>query len=504
MARQILVSWIGKADLQGSSGEGNGDGPIANALSKISFDELHLLTNYPEKDSIGYAEWLGGKAPGSTIKTYQQVLSSPTNFRDIYRAADAVLSALWTNQRSPGEVTFHLSPGTPAMAAVWILLSKTTYPAALLQSSREAGVETADVPFDIAAEFIPDLLKTAEQRQVALSEARAPTTANFSDIVHRGPLMKQLISEAERAARRSLPVLIQGESGTGKELLARAIHKASTRQLRPFVAVNCGAIPAELVESEFFGHRKGAFSGSTTDRLGHFREADGGTLFLDEVGELPRVMQVKLLRALQEREVTPVGDSKPVPVDVRIIAATNRDLIAEVAKGNFREDLLYRLAVVVLHIPPVRERKGDLSPLIDAMLEHVNSMAALEPGYHAKRLSVAARNLLAKQRWPGNVREMLNTLQRASLLSDGDTIEADTISRSLLSLATPQARTDPIMNHPIETGVQLESIMADVARHYLRSALEHANGNKTAAARLLGLNSHQTLSNWLRRYQVQE
>jgi transcriptional regulator with PAS, ATPase and Fis domain len=184
--------------------------------------------------------------------------------------------------------------------------------------------------------------------------------------------MDRLIQRARRVAIRNVSVLIEGESGTGKELLARAIHRASPRKDRPFIAVNCGAIPAELVESELFGHEKGAFTGATQQRTGHFEAADGGTLFLDELGELPGPAQVKLLRTLQEGEVVRLGSSKPTKVDVRIIAATNRTLTEEIASGRFREDLFYRLAVAVLKLPPLRERSGDLGVLIDHLLAQVN------------------------------------------------------------------------------------------------------------------------------------
>lgn len=502
MTRQALVSWIGNTDLKASSGGTvDGDGPVANAVSAIKFDEIHLLCDYPKEKWKGYVDWLGKRTP-APIKVHQQSLSSPTNFRDIYTAAESVLSSLWKAKGGGFEYTFHLSPGTPSMAAVWILLAKTSYPAQLLQSSKEAGVQVADVPFDIAAEFIPDMLRTADQRQVSLSEGKPPVAAGFEDIIHRSPAMKQLIAEARRAAGRSLPILIEGESGTGKELFAQAIHNASARADKKFVAVNCGAIPAELMESEFFGHKKGSFSGAVADRLGHFREANGGTLFLDEVGELPKAMQTKLLRALQQGEVTPVGQSNPMKVDVRIIAATNRTLVEEVAAGTFREDLLYRLAVAVIKLPPIRERKGDLTLLIDSTLDYVNQQAAAEPGYQKKRLSASGRNLLLQHHWPGNVRELQNTLQRASLWAEGESIGPEVIKRALLAVPAGARRNDAILDRDIEVGVKLEDLMAQVARHYLQRALEQSKGNKTQAARLLGFKSYQTLSNWLTRYEM--
>ena len=206
--------------------------------------------------------------------------------------------------------------------------------------------------------------------------------------------MKKTIIMARRVAPRSVPVLIEGESGTGKELLAKAIHRASPRRDKPLVIINCGAMPAELVESELFGHEKGAFTGADKPRPGHFEVAHEGTLFLDEIGELPLAAQVKLLRTVQEGHVTRLGSSKSKKVAVRIIAATNRSLIKEVAVGRFREDLFYRLAVAILYVPPLRIRQGDIGLLVDRFLEVINRESALEPGFAPKILSPAARNVL--------------------------------------------------------------------------------------------------------------
>ena len=267
------------------------------------------------------------------------------------------------------------------MAAVWIILAKTRFPAELIESSKEHGVRTASVPFDIAADFLPDLLARPDRELERLAAGLPPEAPEFSAIVHRSPVMQRVIARARRVAPRSIPVLIEGESGTGKELLARAIHQASPRRDRPFVTVNCGAIAPDLVESELFGHEKGAFTGAGAQRRGYFEAAHTGTLFLDEIGELPKPAQVKLLRALQEGEVTRVGATAPTRVDVRILAATNRTLAAEVAAGRFREDLFYRLAVAVIDLPPLREREGDAGLLLDRLLDQVNRESGTEPGY---------------------------------------------------------------------------------------------------------------------------
>ena len=301
-------------------------------------------------------------------------------------------------------------------------------------------------------------------------------------------------------APRSVPVLIEGETGTGKELVARAMHRASPRRERPFIAVNCGALPPDLVESELFGHEKGAFTGADRMRKGYFEAVSGGTLFLDEIGELPALAQVKLLRVLQEGEVIRVGATRAIGVDVRVIAATNRTLTQEITEGRFREDLYYRLAVAVLKLPPLRERTGDLGLLVDHLLDQINEESAHEPGYRNKRLSASARNVLLQHSWPGNVRELLNTLRRAAIWSDVETIEAEDVREALLP--TPRDPRQEVLNRALGDGFSLPDLLANVARHYLARAMEEAAGNKSRAANLVGLASYQTLTNWLSKYGV--
>jgi len=243
-------------------------------------------------------------------------------------------------------------------------------------------------------------------------------TLTLADVVTRAPAMKPVLRAAEKAAASGIAVLIEGESGTGKELIARAIHGESARRSKPFVAVNCGALPENLVESILFGHEKGAFTGATEKHTGKFVEADGGTLFLDEVGELPLPAQVKLLRTLQEGEVEPVGGRKPVKVDVRIVSATHRDLIADVKGGRFREDLFYRLHVYPITVPPLRQRPEDISELA----RHFLARIAAEEGKRVRSLSAQALSLLSAFRWPGNVRQLENAVFRAVVLADGEEI----------------------------------------------------------------------------------
>jgi transcriptional regulator with PAS, ATPase and Fis domain len=410
--------------------------------------------------------------------------------------------------REQPQLTFHLSPGTPAMAAIWVILGKTRYRAELIQSSRQKGVETASVPFDISLspEFVTDVLRIPDKQLEKLSAGTANDSSQFGDIIYRGPVMQRLIGLAKKAAPRSVGILIEGESGTGKELLARAIHNASTRKDKEFQVVNCGAIPSELVESELFGHVKGSFTGATKDHVGYFEAAHRGTLFLDEIGELPLPAQVKLLRALQEGEIRRIGDTTTKKVDVRIIAATNRDLNAEVAAGRFREDLFYRLAVLVLKAPALRERSGDLDPLIDGLLKRINDQSeqAKEPGFKRKNISSDARKFLTQYSWPGNIRELENTLLRAAVWSDGEIISSDDIKEALRSAPQTRSTDDAILNRPLDQGIDLTKLIETVGKHYLRRAMQAAHGNKRKAAALLGLPSYQTLTNWLRRYEVDE
>jgi transcriptional regulator with PAS, ATPase and Fis domain len=498
--KSILFSWIGFTDLKASRGEKNlGVGPIAQAVSERSFQEVILIYDVSDSDCKNYVKWLK-TFTSAQIQTKKARLSSPTHFGDIYEAAGGVIKDKLESENSDVELTYHLSPGTPAMAAVWIIIAKTRYPATLIESSIKGGVKVTSVPFDLSAEFIPDLLRTSDQRLEEMTAGLAPEAPEFDSIIHRSHSMKRVIAKARLVAPRSVPVLIEGDSGTGKELLARAIHNAGPLRDNPFVAVNCGAIPSELIESELFGHEKGAFTGADKQRIGYFESAHTGTLFLDEIGELSMPAQVKLLRTLQEKELTRLGASKPIPFDVRVIAATNRNLVKEMAEGRFRPDLFYRIAVAVLKLPPMKERAGDVGLLIDSILEQINADSVAEPGYKHKKISSSAKNLMLQYDWPGNVRELQNTLRRAAIWSSGTTIEVEDIREAMLPTVNPA--NDSLLHKPLGDGINLPKLMEILAQHYLNRALQEANGNKTKAAELIGLPSYQTFTNWTKKYHV--
>ncbi len=496
--KRILICWIGNTDLQASEGQDVGAGPIAQALDMREFDEVFFITDYKEARVKPYIDWLQERTP-TPHQLFHRHLSSPTHFGKIYEAAASICQEALDQYGNQTELTFHLSPGTPAMAAVWIILAKTRFPAELIESSRAHGVQTASVPFDISAEFLPTLLQKPDAELRSLSEEKPTVSANFENIIYRSQAIARVVEKARRAAVREIPVLFEGESGTGKELFARAIHQNSPRKKGPFIAVNCGAIHPNLVESELFGHKKGAFSNAHTDRKGHFEEANGGTIFLDEIGELPKDMQVRLLRVLQEKEVMRLGESKPIKVDVRIVAATNRNLIKEVGEGRFREDLFYRLVVAYLKLPPLRERTGDLGLLINHSLELINQENEAQPSYKHKKISAGAKNLILNHHWPGNIRELQNTLRRAMVWTDEETLTRQDIEEALLPAFGKQ--DEGILNRPLDADFSLPDLIDEVAKHYLNRALKESN-TKKEAAELVGLPSYQTLTNWAKKHGV--
>ena len=300
-------------------------------------------------------------------------------------------------------------------------------------------------------------------------------------LLGKSPPMQRVFDTIKKTAPGRASVLLVGESGTGKELAARALHELSQRADRPFVAVNCGAIPETLLESELFGHVKGSFTGAHADKQGLFEAAHSGTLLLDEVAELPVAMQVKLLRVLQERKVKPVGGVVEREVDVRIVAATNRDLETEVEKGTFRQDLFYRLDVIRIRLPPLRERREDLPLLVDHFLRKFSA----EHGCKVAGVDPEAMQALMAYHFPGNVRELENLIERAVILATGDRLALDAFpSLGRLSAATPSLTNAPLVP---ESGLDLERVVEDFERSIIISALERTGGNRTEAARLLGV-----------------
>lgn len=335
--------------------------------------------------------------------------------------------------------------------------------------------DAAELVALVAKAFEKHLLNSENVRLRALVAAQQD-----DDLVHHSHLMRALMDVVERVAATRSTILITGESGTGKERVARAIHAHSDRASGPFLVVNCGALPEALMESELFGHDKGAFTGATSSHVGLFRQADGGSLLLDEVGELPFSLQVKLLRVLQERTVRPVGASREVPIDVRVLAATNRDVEADVASGKFRQDLYYRLNVIRLHIPALRDHREDLAPLVERFVQRFSA----EMGKVVTGLTPDVFRVLDRYAFPGNVRELENIIERAVVLSRARLIGLGDLPPELSGLAgAPATNLDEL---PPE-GCDLESVLGEVERRLLVSALDRTGGVRTHAANLLGI-----------------
>ncbi|HET6282199.1 MAG TPA: sigma 54-interacting transcriptional regulator [Polyangia bacterium] len=333
---------------------------------------------------------------------------------------------------------------------------------------------------------------------VPLAVASA-SSGGVRGIVGQSPRLKAVMAAVAKVAEYKTTVLVRGESGTGKELVARAVHQGSPRAGGPFVAVNCGAIPSGLLESELFGHDRGAFTGAIRDRAGLMEQASSGTLFLDEIGELSLAMQVNLLRVLQEDLVRRVGGSEDLPIDVRVVAATARDLEAEVAGGRFREDLFYRLNVVSLTLPPLRQRLDDLPLLIDFFIQRARQRV----GVSIRGVTPAAMQRLVAYPWPGNIRELENTVERAAVMSEGEDIDVGSLPERILAHGGRMAPTEPVRElvagGPGELSVKLASRRLE--EELIRRALARTAGNRTRAAELLEI-SHRALLYKIKEYGI--
>lgn len=384
-----------------------------------------------------------------------------------------------------------LPDGDGLELVAWLQERHPGLPVAVITA--HGNVESAVRALKLGAfDFLSKPLDLANLRRVVSQALRgAPRTNHGRALLGASAPMQALRTLVARVARSQAPIHISGESGSGKELVARLIHDSGPRRDGPFVAVNCGAIPAELLESELFGHKRGAFTGAVADHKGLVQTAEGGTLFLDEVADLPLHMQVKLLRVIQERTLRPVGGNSENSVDVRWLSATHRDLEQAVAKSQFREDLYYRINVIEIRVPPLRERLEDLPELVD----HVLARLAGEQGRPVPSLSREAQIRLASYPFPGNVRELENILERALAFSEGSTVTAEELqlrtTLGSLPVATPGAGLPPgVMPAATSTGTMTDQL-ADLERTAILQALEKSRWNRTAAAQLLGLTFRQ-------------
>jgi len=383
-------------------------------------------------------------------------------------AYDFVLLDVWFPNGSGLDLLAEIAAETPE--TVVVMMSGHATIDAAVRATRLGAFDFLEKP--IALERLVVLLRNASDALALRAENRRLRPRGTEAIVGGSPAIRRLLAEVERAGASHARVLIQGEHGTGKELVARALHAAGPRRERPFVAVNCAAIPEELIESELFGHERGAFTGATQARRGHFEEAHGGTLFLDEVGDLSARAQTKLLRVLQEGELTRVGGSRAIKVDVRVVAATNRDLTERVRAAEFREDLYFRLAVIPITVPPLRERAEDIPLLV----EHFAARLAPETGGRPRRFAPGAVERLALHPFPGNVRELRNLVERLLIMAPGAVIGVEQVAAAL---PRPGAA-------PAAPG-RLSESMRDFERRQIEEAIQAAGGNVTQAAARLGL-----------------
>ncbi len=364
-----------------------------------------------------------------------------------------------------------------------------------LEAMRAGAYDYIQKPFK--AEEVLLTLRKAEERESLRRENRALRQEIrrenlFEDILAKSPQMQAIFKTITKIAEYKTTALITGESGVGKELIARALHSKSSRRGGPFVAVNCGAIPEPLLESELFGYRRGAFTDAVADRAGLFEQANGGTLLLDEVGELPLSLQVKLLRVLQEETIRRLGDNKDLKIDVRILAATHRDLAAEIKAGRFREDLYYRINVLPIHVPPLRERREDIPILLDHFLARNNARFNTQ----IRGIDAEARRLLLEYAWPGNVREMENTIERAMVLTERDSLSAEDLPERVR-----EAR-DPIRMHLTSGEMSIKKTARIIEEILIRRALTKTKGNRTRAAEVLEI-SHRALLYKIKDYHIE-
>jgi two-component system response regulator PilR (NtrC family) len=370
---------------------------------------------------------------------------------------------------------------------VVILISAYASTETAVEAMNEGAYDYVPKPFD-KDELLQTVAKALDirtvEREKQLLNAQLKENLHFGFLVGTSPAMRHIYKLILQVAKTKTNVMITGESGTGKELIAKAIYQESDRRDQPFVVINCGGIPETLMESELFGHKKGSFTGANADKKGLFEEAHKGTIFLDEIGELSLSLQVKLLRAVQEKVFKPVGGIEDISVDIRILSATNKNLEKEVIDGNFREDLFYRLNVIEVKVPPLRERKADLRPLAQYFLEKYSR----EMGKEITKFSSYAIDMLNKYDFPGNIRELENLLERSVALSTTNIILPDSLALSIHKRRWIEGFKDRRFDlDEVSRGVSLDIILEEIERAYLKKALDCSNGSKNKAAELLGI-----------------
>lgn len=496
MSHCMLLTFTGFHDpySTGLVGDEQQLGPILSLAAARPFDEIVLIsTPNTEQHTKATAEALATIVPASAVRTVHLSLQDPTDYRAILAALRREVIPI-AQARDDADVSVAVASGTPQMHACWLLLVASGELPARILHVRPPKFVSRDRPLvaevDLSRPEFPEVRYSLQAPKDKITQVPDLETAvAILGLVGDHPKFKEALQAAAAIAPATAPVLLQGETGTGKELIARLIHMLSGRPADRFEPINCSAIPTELVESTLFGHKKGAFTTAIKDQPGKFELADGGTLFLDEIGELSAHVQAKLLRVLQDGEVEPLGAGKRRKVNVRVIAATHRNLRRMVQQGSFREDLYYRLNVAEIKIPPLRERRSDIPKIALAVLDRINGSLR-----HPKRLSAEALMRLQQHRWPGNVRDLQNTLERSVWLCPKSVLGPED-----LLITEPDAEGDLLSQLPEPgEGFSLEELLSTIRHQMILRALDAAGGNQSKAARMLGI-SPQAVHKFLRK-----
>ncbi len=494
-----LLTWLGNRDLDNMQQDKNA--AIAGLAVKANphFDKIVILANDKEESWSRFESFLKKRLatigrPNSDIRIYKAHIDSPIDYPSIAKETEKWISKL---SEEADTLSINLTSGTPAMTTLSVLIGKGKANTRFLQATPNNELIDVEIPIDFGSEYI----RSASRNIAHLATSNPKLDSAFSAIAAKSPSMQDTVGKAKRVARSEVPVLILGETGTGKEVMAQAIHGASLRAGQPLKIVNCGALAPNLVDSTLFGHKKGAFTGADKDYPGLFEQADNGTLFLDEVGELTLDIQVKLLRALQQGEITRLGDTKTINVDVRVIAATHQDLNKLVAQGKFREDLFYRLAVGVIRIPALRERLEDIELIVSQLVDQINQSASKHPDYKSKKISNNGIKFISGQRWSGNIRELWSTLNRAFLWSDNQVIDENELAKAILD--RPLIEEDLAISLTFNDKVDIAQLTDNYQKKYVEAALKASGNVKKHATQMLGLKDHQTLTNWMKRLGIE-
>lgn len=488
MKYQALLSFVGNHDPY--NGEDRSHGPVLSLLNERQFERVYLIwtgADYFEKARMIEAE-MQSSNPETRFFFLPFELESVINYEEIFVKLKKLTEEITDRAEASGaEFSVLLDPGTPQMQTVWLLLVKAgILNAKLLQGvpARFTGGRYMVREVDIDSRVLPEVTlvsdsdKQPEVQPAKQTQTEIPPTV----IASENSVLKDVYSQASVSAEYDAPVLIEGDTGTGKEVLARFIYNNGPRKNKAFVAVNCATINASLADSTLFGHVKGAFTGALTDRPGYFKSADGGTIFLDEIGELPLEIQPKLLRALDYGEFQQVGTDKTVNVDVRVIAATNRNLEEMIDEGSFRADLYQRINVLKFNIPPLSDRREDIPLLLDFFISDWNRKYGKD-----RRLSAEALSLLTSYSWPRNVRQIKAVIERLCCITITDEISSEILPAEILEYFNRMAAHADLLVPIPEGGLDLKTLLNSIEARYYREAMERTGSNASEAARLLGI-----------------